>query len=310
MSKKLTYNFVKEQFEKEGYILLSKEYIDNNSKLTCICNNGHLYLTRWLNFSQGRRCCVCAGLSKLDYSYIKAQFEASGCILLSKNYINSRTKLDYICPKGHTHSITWSDFQQGKRCFICGVANRSNTGSGRWKGGVCKLDLPLYSTYAKQLEKYHKIHLIKQQALELLGVECVYCGKIFVPKLAQVKHRLDIIQGISPGESNIYCSDSCKTACPTYNQKFYPKGFKLATSREVQPELRKLVLARDNYKCQICEAALTEAELHCHHIEPVSQNPIESADVDNCITLCKKHHKQVHALPTCGYTELRCNKII
>ena len=244
---------------------------------------------------------------KLTYAFVKEQFEKEDCVLLSETYINSRSKLDYICSNGHKHSITWSDFQRGKRCFICGIANRSNKHSGRWKGGVDKAGVPLYSTYAKQIEKYHKMHLIKQQDLELLGIECIYCSKIFVPKLKQVKHRLDVIKGISPGENNFYCSDGCKKACPIYNQRFYPKGFKLATSREVQPELRKLVLYRDNYKCQICEVGLDEVELHCHHIDAVSQNPIESADIDNCITLCKKHHKQVHALPDCDYTELKCN---
>ena len=114
------------------------------------------------------------------------------------------------------------------------------------------------------------------------------------------------IKGKRVGEGNFYCSENCKKACPTYKQIKYPKGFKLTTSREVQPELRKLVLALDNYKCQTCEAGLEETELHCHHIGAVSQNPPESADIDNCITLCKKHHKQVYALPNCGYTELKC----
>jgi len=49
-----------------------------------------------------------------------------------------------------------------------------------------------------------------------------------------------------------------------------------------------------------------EAQLHCHHIDPVSQNPIESADIDNCITLCKECHKEVHKKDDCKYHELRC----
>jgi hypothetical protein len=45
--------------------------------------------------------------------------------------------------------------------------------------------------------------------------------------------------------------------------------------------------------------------LHCHHIDPVINNPIESADVDVCITLCKSCHKEVHNKPGCKYHELR-----
>jgi len=75
-----------------------------------------------------------------------------------------------------------------------------------------------------------------------------------------------------------------KNACPIFRMRRFPKGFYLGTSREVQPELRQLVLKRDNYTCQKCDKC--NVELHCHHITGVEQNPIESADVDNCITLC------------------------
>jgi len=79
---------------------------------------------------------------------------------------------------------------------------------------------------------------------------------------------------------------------------------KPATSREVQPALRKLVLERDDWTCQKCDSQ--ENGLHCHHIDPVINNPIESSDIDNCITLCKSCHKEIHKLPNCQYTNLRC----
>ena len=87
----------------------------------------------------------------------------------------------------------------------------------------------------------------------------------------------------------------------------FPRGFKKATSREVQPELRQMVLERDGWTCQRCEE--TEVELHCHHITGILQNPIESADMDNCITLCKKCHKEVHKKDGCKYIELRCKEV-
>jgi len=79
----------------------------------------------------------------------------------------------------------------------------------------------------------------------------------------------------------------------------------------VQPELRKLVLLRDNYTCQKCNTSKEDnpdLELHCHHIDPVINNPIESADIDNCITLCKLCHKEIHkTISGCGFNELKCN---
>lgn len=76
----------------------------------------------------------------------------------------------------------------------------------------------------------------------------------------------------------------------------------LELNREVQPELRQMVLKRDEYKCVKCGS--TES-LHCHHIIPVVIEPLESADIDNCITLCYNCHKEVHKLPGCRYNEIQ-----
>jgi 5-methylcytosine-specific restriction endonuclease McrA len=103
----------------------------------------------------------------------------------------------------------------------------------------------------------------------------------------------------------MYCSDGCKSECPIYNQSKWPKGFKKATSREVQPQLRQMVLERDNYECQKCGSELA---LHCHHIYPLNESPITSADMDECITLCLTCHEEVHMnVAGCGYYEMRCS---
>jgi len=226
-------------------------------------------------------------------------------------YKNNKIKIEIIC---RIHGSFWqrpNDHLSKHGCPKCGTENNSKENNSNWKGGVSKnnLNLPLYTTYAPQLEKYHKVHKVTQDGLELLGVECMYCNQVFVPSTYKVQDRIKAIVGTTGGEQNFYCSENCKKACPTYRQVSYPKGFKISTAREVQPALRKLVLARDNYQCQICDAGLEDAELHCHHMTGVEQNPIESADVDNCITLCKKCHKHVHTLPACGYAQLKCTKV-
>ena len=64
---------------------------------------------------------------KLDYEFIKKSFEDRRCILKSTEYVDAHTKLDYICPNGHEHSIRWADFQQGKGCKICGIEKRASS---------------------------------------------------------------------------------------------------------------------------------------------------------------------------------------
>ena len=160
-----------------------------------------------------------------------------------------------------------------------------------------------YVLYLNDVEEYMK-------SLEkLLEVRCTYCGNWFTPTNGQVANRVNSIIRTAEGESRFYCNNLCKISCSIYNQKKYPKGFKVDSSREVLPELRKMCFIRDNYQCQKCLKTNADASLHCHHITPVISNPIEAADLDNCITLCKECHKSAHKDVGCRYTDLaKCKK--
>jgi len=163
----------------------------------------------------------------------------------------------------------------------------------------------LYDTHAEQLT-VDESPLIDENGFML--VKCTYCGRYYYPTNLEIKNRKLALQGKSEGEQRLYCSDNCKKSCPVFKQQVWPKDRKPATSREVQPELRQMRLACDEYSCQMCGKTIDETELHCHHIEGIMQNPIESADLDNTITLCKACHKWVHSQEGCRYFELRCNQ--
>jgi len=62
IAKKLkhSYEYVKKQIEKEGYKLLSKKYINNNTYLKVECLKGHKYKTKFASFISGHRCPICA----------------------------------------------------------------------------------------------------------------------------------------------------------------------------------------------------------------------------------------------------------
>jgi hypothetical protein len=196
MTKKLTYEFVKESFEREGYKLLSKEYINNREKLNFVCENGHKHSINWGSWNNGIRCFYCSHgvLSTEEVSYklreegykllsndyknnrslikyecpnghihsviwyswingkrcpycskkakktieeIRISFEKEGYTLLSKKYKNNLTKLDYICPLGHKHSMCWAHWEGHKRrCPTCAVINKCGPGAPNWKGGI------------------------------------------------------------------------------------------------------------------------------------------------------------------------------
>lgn len=168
-----------------------------------------------------------------------------------------------------------------------------------WRGGACELNVAIYRTYGPRLEKYE---VIRENEKGFLETKCTYCDKWYQPKIKEVAHRIESINGKNRGENRFYCSEECKHNCNIYNQKKYPKGFKIATSREVQPELRKMRFELDDWICQLCN---NSKNLHCHHYEGIEQNPIESADIDMCITVCKKCHAWIHKQIGCTYYDLR-----
>ncbi len=128
-SRKLDFDFVKNQIENEldsGFILISQEYINNNTPLTIKCPEDHEFTKRYSDFKKGSRCQYCTNEQKSknrrhDYSYIKSNIELiDGYKLLSKVYTNSKSKLNIKCPFEHEFEMAFSDFHFSKqRCPQC-----------------------------------------------------------------------------------------------------------------------------------------------------------------------------------------------
>ena len=175
-----------------------------------------------------------------------------------------------------------------------------------WKGGYDKRGIPTFDKFSKHLQGVEIIRRNKED-FNILEVKCAYCGKWFIPSLSSVYERVRALKNIG-GESRLYCSKKCKKECPSFYKSLYPKGFKPATSREVQPELRQMRFEVDNYTCQRCKKHQDQlvVGLHCHHIEGIRWEPLESADIDKVITLCKDCHIEVHKQEGCGYNDMQC----
>lgn len=149
--KKLTYEFIKEQFENEGYELLSAEYTNQREKLGYICPEGHRHSINWSDWKQNRRCPYCglrsrASKRRLNFDIIQKSFENERYILLTNkfDYRNVDQKLDFICSNGHKYFMNYHNWKSGWRCTYCHHEKLSLlfTGDGHpgWKGGIsCEL---------------------------------------------------------------------------------------------------------------------------------------------------------------------------
>jgi len=309
MSKKLTYEFVKKYMENFKYSLISKEYKGAHKKLKYICPNNHKGTISYGNFQQGKRCSECAkkiygNYHKHSIEYVKKYIEDFGEKLLSKEYKNSYGKLEIKCKKkNHIYWISYSNFRKGYRCSICSAINFSGKNNPAWKGGVKKKNIPLYNTYAYQLDWIEKVRRDPKNS-NYLQIRCTNsnCKKWFIPTIQEVCHRRNSINGTGNGENRFYCSEKCKNNCSLYQQKKYPKGFKIYNNRSSQKEWADLVKERDNNICQRCGC---KEDIIAHHFEGLNVNPLMSADIDMGVTLCKKCDKLAHSDIGCRPIDLQ-----
>ena len=120
--------------------------------------------------------------TKLTFEYVKKIFEDAECILISTEYVNRRTQLEYICScsNDEINKIYYQDFLCGIRCSKCRNERFEKTMMAKF--GV--KNLSQHPDYKKKMlsgitkyveEKKHKIENIKiyfeEQGCTLLSTE-------------------------------------------------------------------------------------------------------------------------------------------
>lgn len=184
---KYTYEQVKKEFENCGYNLLSDTYKSNLAKLRYICPK-HPDKDQKMSISnliRGQRCSYCSGVGVPIIDEIRDVFSQNGCILLSKEYVNARTKLEYICACGNMTTTIWNNFKKSKRCLECGNDSSKNKRKTKYddvyeyfSSNGCRL---LSTTYNNQEEKLKYICICGNQSEITFknfkkGSRCKDCG--------------------------------------------------------------------------------------------------------------------------------------
>lgn len=122
--KKLTYEYVKNFIENEGYKLISTEYIGAKYKLKLLCGSEHEFEMNFHHFQEGHRCPFCnfkiqSEEKTFSYEYVKSFIENQGFKLLSDEYIHGQIPLDIQCPYNHIYQVRFVNFKSGTRCPYC-----------------------------------------------------------------------------------------------------------------------------------------------------------------------------------------------
>jgi len=128
MTKRLTYEEVKDFIESEGFTLLSDEYTRGKEKLTIRCKKGHEEPIIFNNFKTRRRCPKCAieernEKKRIKPDKVKELVESEGHELLeiTEGYKGEHKRLLVSCPnKDHEpYPVSYQNFNKGKRCPEC-----------------------------------------------------------------------------------------------------------------------------------------------------------------------------------------------
>jgi hypothetical protein len=71
--RELSIDFVREEFKKEGFQLLTTEYVNNRQRLEYICPSGHEGNISWNQWQHGIRCRKDAGIGRVKNSGTEAK---------------------------------------------------------------------------------------------------------------------------------------------------------------------------------------------------------------------------------------------
>jgi len=129
VSRKKSYDEIKNMIESEGLILLTPEdeYINMRTKVKISCGEHNFEITP-NNIKIGHRCAECEGLKPHTYDDVKEIIEASGLTLLSpkEDYTNFYdSKLKVRCEFNHVTEMAASSVKYGHGCKDCLKKNES-----------------------------------------------------------------------------------------------------------------------------------------------------------------------------------------
>ena len=254
--KKLTLSFIKKQFNKEGYKLLSTEYVNNSTKLDYVCPKGHKHSITFNSWNSGCRCAHCSGNSKPTIEFISEAFKKDGYVLLAQQYKNNKSKLYYTCSKGHAGSIAWQEWNKGCRCLEC---------SGNTKRRIEDIRKCFEARDFILLSKSYTNNSTNLKCLCNNGHECEVTWSNF-----NSGHGCSVCKFINQSGSNNWKwkgGISCEPYC-------YEWSFK---------EFKEYIKERDGNRCLNPDCWGNIHKLCIHHIDYNKKN----CEPENLITLCK-----------------------
>ena len=170
-----------------GGILISTEYINNYSKLLWRCSEGHEWEADFNAVSGGTWCpeCVRVSISHTLQHAINLGISKGGRCL-SKEYINSKTKMLWECAEGHRWEADFNAVSGGTWCPICasvqsGLKKRlslQDVISSAKDRGLTFLENEYRGSHIKHLYRCSSGHVFEMRPSNVnAGIGCPRCSR-------------------------------------------------------------------------------------------------------------------------------------
>ncbi len=264
---------LKQYISKKGGKCLSKNYVDNNTKLKFKCDKNHIWETKPKYVINSKTWCPICGISKIksyfepirlrNYEKLKKYVFKKEGKCLSKKYINSVTKMKFKCKKGHIWETTPHILLIHKRwCPTCGFDKRRKKISDIIKCVENKGGRLLTKKYKNDLQKLQvkcsKGHTWKTNYCGLRsGSWCPSCNK--ESRYLTTKEKLEGFNLICEIAKNK--GGKCLSSIKHY--KNIRSKLKFQCTKKHKWTTMGTTIKTNNKWCPICSQSLSEKLFRC-----------------------------------------------
>jgi hypothetical protein len=259
--KRIDFSGIKESFKEEGYQLLTGNYLNNRQRLEFMCPNGHKHFITWDKWQQGQRCGICSGTKQHERQFINDSFAKEGYVLLTFEYKNAHQKLEFVCPDGHRHFITWDKWKSGHRC------------------GICNLKVVTYQEVKDSFEKrgYQLLTQEYKNNVQRLDFVCPCGHKYYITWASWTR-----------GSGCAVCAGSTVLKIEDIKQHFYHRGHELLAENYVNAHQKLECVCSKGHKYSITWANFQQGHGCPYCTSNVSKPEIEIFEFLNCRIQCEK----------------------
>lgn len=185
--KKLNFDAVFSFFKENNVELVSKDYVNAHNPLIfkCTCCGAEALIT-WNNIKSGYNksflCTKCNKKAKPKLEEISKEFEDRGANLISKEYKNARSNLEFLCSKCHKlWYITYNNYKAGKnKGLLCDVCLKDEMQKKEYS---CYTQEYVEKLFERKNSKLLSIYLNNKTNLKFLCTKCDSTGEISLSSL-------------------------------------------------------------------------------------------------------------------------------